>query len=112
MILLKTSFLISLISLSHILAGQDIKPTTQDLTIKTDIKIPVEHDTKQFKIRKTSSRTLPPDLKDEVILFLKFDSIDVPSKRPKGYAKTKYVKYTNHNKMVPDLNKELRQIAA
>ena len=62
--------------------------------------------------RKTSSRTLPADLKDEIILFLKFDSVDVPLKRPKGYAKTKFIKYTNHNKMVPELNKELRQIAA
>ena len=112
MLLLKTTFLISLISLSHFLAGQDIKPSTRDLTIKTDINIPVEHDTKQFRIKQTSSRTLPADLKDEIILFLKFDSVDVPLKRPKGYAKSKFIKYTNHNKMVPDLNKELRQIAA
>ena len=68
--------------------------------------------TSKYKIEKRSIRDLPEDLKTETLLFLKFDSIDVPAKRPKGYDKVQFIQYHNHNEKVPKLNKELRESAA
>ena len=63
------------------------------------------------KITKKSIRELPADLKTETILFLKFDSVELPAERPKGRAKVDYIKWKNHNEMVPRYNKELRESA-
>lgn len=63
------------------------------------------------RITASSIRKLPEDLKTETILFLKFDSIDLPDKRPKDYDKALYIKRKHHNKSVPKLNKELYKSA-
>jgi len=54
---------------------------------------------------------LPDDLSTETVLFLKFDSVDVPAERPRGMDKHYYAKLTNHNDMVIKANRELYEYA-
>lgn len=59
-------------------------------------------------IEKDSPRELPKDLATETILILKFDSLDIPDKKPANvYEKRKIIGYKNFNKQVPALNREL-----
>lgn len=64
---------------------------------------------KKREISENALNELPADLNKEILLVLKFDSVNVPAKRPKGQSKEEYLKWRNHNTMVPRLNRELRE---
>lgn len=55
-----------------------------------------------------TSGNLPLDLPTETLLFLKFDSLELPSERPAGMSKDYFKKWSEHNKQVPKHNAKLR----
>lgn len=64
---------------------------------------------KKREISEDALKKLPADLNTETLLVLKFDSVNLPAKRPKDQSKEEYLKWKNHNAMVPRLNRELRE---
>lgn len=47
---------------------------------------------KNREVSKNALETLPTDLDKEILLVVKFDSVDVPIKRPKDQSKVEYLK--------------------
>lgn len=64
------------------------------------------------QIRGDAPKKLPDDLSTETILFLKFDSVNIPTARPDDMTKEYYKKWSEHNKNVPKYNAQLREYAS
>jgi hypothetical protein len=60
-----------------------------------------------YYISHKASKILPEDLKTETMLFLKFDSMGMPEKRPKGMTKAYYTGWKAHDAHVQKANTTL-----